>query len=262
MAYIKIKNWEKYQHYKHRSPPWIKLHSQLLDSEDFAGLQDDSKLLLICLWLYNSRKGNGKITDSVAFLQTKLPIRKKINLQPLADKGFIKLCKQDDSTMQAECLHGAVPETETEKRRDKEETDKQRFLDFVFLTKTEHEKLIRKFGLSGTAKRIEELNNGIGSKGYKYKSHYFTILSWERKHQKEQLERQPKAKKCRKCSKTGAYIDTDDTGQQYWLCEDHKPAQKPLPPTTPLPQLKGVPEVKTKSLSDKVNRQKDALGVK
>ena len=33
--------------------------------------------------------------------------------------------------------------------------------------------------------KIEALSEGIASKGYKYKSHYATILSWDRKNNKD-----------------------------------------------------------------------------
>jgi len=65
------------------------------------------------------------------------------------------------------------------------EKAKKKHLEFVFLTNDEYEKLVVKFGKPGADDRIANLNNGIGSKGYKYKSHYYTILSWERKNEKE-----------------------------------------------------------------------------
>ncbi|MEI6831309.1 MAG: hypothetical protein WCK61_01230 [Candidatus Omnitrophota bacterium] len=61
---------------------------------------------------------------------------------------------------------------------DKKEKDKRLFLEFVYLTDDEHQKLLDKFGEPGTKDRIEKLNNYIGSKGNKYKSHYHTILTW------------------------------------------------------------------------------------
>jgi hypothetical protein len=63
--------------------------------------------------------------------------------------------------------------------------EKQKFLDFVILTSEEHGKLVKKFGDEETAARIASLNHGIGSKGYKYKSHYHAILSWAMKDEKE-----------------------------------------------------------------------------
>lgn len=59
----------------------------------------------------------------------------------------------------------------------------------VKLTKTEYQELIIKFGQQGTKERIENLELYIGSKGDKYKSHYMTILSWEKKHEKEEKVR-------------------------------------------------------------------------
>jgi hypothetical protein len=49
----------------------------------------------------------------------------------------------------------------------------------VFLSDKEYDSLIAKFGQL-TPDKIEELSVGIASKGYKLKSHYATILSWDR----------------------------------------------------------------------------------
>lgn len=49
---------------------------------------------------------------------------------------------------------------------------------FVSLTDKEHSKLVQRFGQAETEAKIRRLENAIGSKGYKYKSHYHTILNW------------------------------------------------------------------------------------
>jgi hypothetical protein len=57
--------------------------------------------------------------------------------------------------------------------------DKDKYLDFVFLTKDEFGKLVEKLGtFCETEAMIERLNNYIGSMGKHYKSHYHTILNW------------------------------------------------------------------------------------
>ena len=61
---------------------------------------------------------------------------------------------------------------------------KIKYLDFVLLTDDEYSKLTKKFN-SKLDSHIENLNNYIGSTGKKYKSHYHTILSWNRKNEKE-----------------------------------------------------------------------------
>lgn len=58
---------------------------------------------------------------------------------------------------------------------------KIKFLDCVLLYETEYEKLSTKYSKEKTDKAIEILNNAIQSKGYKYKSHYHTILGWPMK---------------------------------------------------------------------------------
>ncbi len=64
---------------------------------------------------------------------------------------------------------------------------KQRYMDSVLLTLEEYEKLIKSFGEDKTKDYIENLNNYIGSKGKKYKSHYFTILNWSKKDKKSKI---------------------------------------------------------------------------
>lgn len=63
MAYISIRNWEKYQHYKDRNPPWIKCYTHLLDDDDFLDLSMAERALWIMLLLRASRNGNATRSD-------------------------------------------------------------------------------------------------------------------------------------------------------------------------------------------------------
>ena len=63
----------------------------------------------------------------------------------------------------------------------------------VTLTDEEHAKLIERFGKKGANDRIENLSSAIASKGYKYKSHYATILTWERMDTKRGILKNGKA---------------------------------------------------------------------
>lgn len=76
-----------------------------------------------------------------------------------------------------------------------EEHIKQKFGEFlnVILTPKEHAKLIERFGGKDTNDRIENLSSAIASKGYKYKSHYATILTWERMDTKRGILKNGKA---------------------------------------------------------------------
>lgn len=127
--YIRITDWKKFQHYKKRNPPWVKLYSWILDDDDFDCLPDDSKLLFFCLLPFASRRKN-HIRLDFAWLQKKLPIKKEITkdtLQPLVTAEFVE-CYQDDSNMIAGGKQDATPETETkpnlETEREREANEK------------------------------------------------------------------------------------------------------------------------------------------
>lgn len=55
---------------------------------------------------------------------------------------------------------------------------KIKYAENVEMTEVEHNKLIQTYGKYNTEKLIETLDNAIGAKGYKYKSHYRAILVW------------------------------------------------------------------------------------
>lgn len=83
-----------------------------------------------------------------------------------------------------------LPETPQSKvKNSKVKNSKVRYGEFnnVLLTDKEHGKLVERFGEVEAKSLIEKLSMGIESKGYKYKSHYATILNWKRnedgKHQ-------------------------------------------------------------------------------
>lgn len=50
----------------------------------------------------------------------------------------------------------------------------------ILLLDEEKDKLIEKYGEKGFKERVENLSIGVESKGYKYRSHYATILSWDK----------------------------------------------------------------------------------
>ena len=116
MNFLKIKNWEKYQHYKDRNPPWIKLYNEILDDYAYACLQDDSKLLLITLFLLASRTEN-KIPADKKWIAQRGCLDKQVDWKEILSAGFIREtdpCLQDDSNVIAERLSRDRGETETE----------------------------------------------------------------------------------------------------------------------------------------------------
>jgi len=117
MDYFTIKNWDKFQHYKDRMPPWIKLHRELLNNYEFTRLQDASKLHLMLLWLLASQTDN-KLPVDPEWLKNALHIDTSPDLEALFNAGFIEI----DSALLADCKQVDIVETEAEAY--KQETDK------------------------------------------------------------------------------------------------------------------------------------------
>jgi phage replication O-like protein O len=95
----------------------------------------------------------------------------------------ITVIKSDNKSVIKNDNRGVI-KSDTHKRKYKEKKEKNntiskvQYLDSVFLADGEYVKLVEKYGKDATGKAIEILNNGIMSKGYKYKSHYHTIIGW------------------------------------------------------------------------------------
>lgn len=131
MAQVLIvpKGWADFQHYKDRSPPWIKLHKGLLDNYDYQCLPVASRALAPMLWLLASEHEGGEIDAAPKKLAFRLRMtEREVNdaLKPLIDNGFF-LPLHDASDVLADDKRDACLETEAEKRR--KETE-QRARDF------------------------------------------------------------------------------------------------------------------------------------
>jgi hypothetical protein len=65
---LRIKNWSKFQHFKDRRPPWVKLYRELLDDIEWHQLDPKAAKVLVMLWLIASEdSGNLPETKQLAF---------------------------------------------------------------------------------------------------------------------------------------------------------------------------------------------------
>lgn len=88
MKYLTVKNWDNFQHYKDRNPPWIKLHRSLLDDYEFSSLPDVVKGQLMLIWVFASQN-EGKIPQDAKFLERKLGFTERCALQQMVESGFL-----------------------------------------------------------------------------------------------------------------------------------------------------------------------------
>jgi len=113
---MRIKNWTKFQHFKDRRPPWVKLYRDILDDLEWHELDPLAAKVLVMLWLIAS-ENDGRIPDNktLAF---------RLRLTELKTKEIIiKLShwlEQDDINTISEQYQGDRPERETETETKKE----------------------------------------------------------------------------------------------------------------------------------------------
>lgn len=130
LAY-KIKNWERFQHYKNMGghPAWIKLYLNLLNDLEWHRLSGDSAKGLIMFWMIGSATG-GVLPDfdSLCFSMRMPETKVKHLLSTLSHWIY------DDSRDPLEKLYSNP--TEEEKRREEEKKRKEdvRTADLLFQT--------------------------------------------------------------------------------------------------------------------------------
>ena len=113
---ITPKNWSTFQHYKDRSPVWIKLHRSLLNDYTFHSLPIASKALAPMLWLLASEYEEGIIdapTIEIAF-RLRMDERDFIEaFNPLVEKCFFYI-DENDRALLAIGYQNACPEKKTQ----------------------------------------------------------------------------------------------------------------------------------------------------
>jgi len=123
-ATFSVKNFEKFQHYSDRTPPWIKLYNALLDNYDYGLLPDASKAHLTAIWLLASRSKNIMPLDPV-WVARRISATTPVDLNILRDAGFIVFNQSCSEVLadrkQDACLEG---EKEGEQKREELTSDK------------------------------------------------------------------------------------------------------------------------------------------
>lgn len=162
MKFLRLTEWRKYQHYKNRNPPWIKLHRDLLTSYTWTVLDDASRLLAIACMILASETDN-KIPLDRDFIQRRGQFKKRPDLRQLLEVGFAevfedKTLTEDASTLQANAsvLHpNPSPElegeTEVERELEGEKKKPRKLASEIpedFIPKEDHYQIAKELGLN------------------------------------------------------------------------------------------------------------------
>jgi len=127
--YLKIINWDEFQHYKDRDPKWIKVYRNITDNYEFSQLPDFAKGHLLGLWLLAAKLDN-KIPADVKWIGTRINSTVKIDLELLERSGFIAPYQmiQNDTEDVEYSSDDASLEREREEEKRREEKKRGRFV--------------------------------------------------------------------------------------------------------------------------------------
>jgi hypothetical protein len=120
---MKIKNWAKFQHFKDRKPPWVKLYRDVLDDMEWYELDPlASKVLVMCWLIASEDEGKLPTAKTLAF---RLRMTEKQTIDCL--NKLSHWLEQDDINTISEQYHcdslERETETETKKETKKSATD-------------------------------------------------------------------------------------------------------------------------------------------
>ena len=124
MSRLRIRNWENFQHYKDRCPPWIKLHFEILSSEDWVKASDKTKLLMVVCMLVASRN-DGEVPHDPEYLKRVGQLNHEPDLSTLLSGDKPWLQASASATVQASASLRALArgesESESEESQSREE---------------------------------------------------------------------------------------------------------------------------------------------
>lgn len=106
MIYFRVRNFEEFQHYKHRNPPWIRLYERILRDRKFYLLDEHSKYVIIGLFLLASQHEN-RVEFDEQWISDQLHLKTLPNWKTILESEFIQPIDCDASAMLAACKRDA-----------------------------------------------------------------------------------------------------------------------------------------------------------
>ena len=102
---LQVTNWDKWQTYRkdRGTPPWIKVHRNLLSNPEWCSLSDSEKGQLVSIWLLSADK-NGQVCADAQLLHKMAQLDAQPNINRFIELGFLS----------PSGCQGDAPETETE----------------------------------------------------------------------------------------------------------------------------------------------------
>jgi len=131
MDYLRIKNWNLWQTFRkdRGTPPWIKVHRNLMTNSKWAVLTDEEKGQIVSIWIIAADNEKGEIPYDAAILKKICQLDNKPNINKFIGLQLLTTtCPQHDNQLTTTCPQHDAPEAEAEAERGEEKRrDRKRF---------------------------------------------------------------------------------------------------------------------------------------
>lgn len=127
---LRVRNWERFQHYRDRKPPWVKFYLDCLDDYEILSLPEAAQAQLFKLWLLAGRLDN-ELPGDEKWLAKAIHAGSRSYIPLLIERGFLeRSASRVASRPLAKSERVAIPrarprgrgEAETEKEAETETT--------------------------------------------------------------------------------------------------------------------------------------------
>lgn len=89
MTWLRVRNWQRFQHYKDRNPEWIKLYINLLHDYNYTALPEAARAHLVMIWLVATKR-NGSVPADAEWLGRQISATSPVDLDLLVERGFLE----------------------------------------------------------------------------------------------------------------------------------------------------------------------------
>lgn len=97
-VFIRICKWREFQHYSDRSPPWVKLHRDLLASRTWVGASNETRVLAIASIILAAATDNLTPLD-VPYIKRVAYLEFEPDFGPLLDKQFLEFVDESGKVL-------------------------------------------------------------------------------------------------------------------------------------------------------------------
>ena len=105
--HLRVRNWDRFQRYKDRSPSWIMFHTSVLDDPHFEKLPVATKSHIMLIWLLASRTDNELPLDS-KWIGGRIGAHEPVDIGLLVEKGYLEVINEEGTPLSKKMATKAV----------------------------------------------------------------------------------------------------------------------------------------------------------